>query len=87
MFGFFSGTKALLGSKKQQDKVGGYNKKGRGICMKRMCKALGRARLLQHTSQARAGFILQLLFVQHLPSQAWVDLVFINVSIKRLELT
>lgn len=55
--------------------------------MKRMCKALGRARLLQHTSQARAGFILQLLFVQHLPSQAWVDLVFINVSIKRLELT
>lgn len=83
VLGFLSVTKALLEIEKQQDKVGGYNEKGRGMClsMKRICKALGRTRLSQHTRQARVIFNVQLLFVQHLlPSWVSFDLFVLLMS-------
>ncbi len=90
VLGCLSATEALPEGDKQQDKVGGCDEKGRGMCrsMTRRREALGRVRLAQHARQAGAVSVVQLLLVRHLlPSHTWFDLVFfINVSIKRLEL-
>lgn len=83
VLGFLSVTKALLGGEKQRDVVGGYNEEGRASCLskKRIREALGRVRLSPRTRQARAIFIVQLLFVQHL-LRGWAcfDLFFLLMS-------